>query len=310
MKRARTQDAAIDYSQDCCVEVNVGGRIYTFNAQSLHRAPPGLLANMFGPAAARFGGVSCRDAAGRPYIEWDGDDFGVVASVLRSRGAAIGARDEYESARETLAYFFEQAPAPVTPGMRHLSTTQLARLLSTVCSSIRGFMAQNASVIARARPRRARAFCVELDEMVGAHRDLGMIVSMHCSSATAPVSDEKGPRLRGASVSFVLSTVYGVTETQIPHEQGQGDHGEPSARAPPADEATRICQELVRTLLDARGAYTYDDVRRWLAIESGASEARVHITHRGEVSSTKRDVVDFNLLYLADDIASIVAEAK
>jgi len=284
--------------------LNVGGRIYTFNAQSLYAAPPGLLANMFGPSAARFGGVQCRDAAGRPYIEWDGDDFGVVASVLRSRGAAIGARDGYEAARETLAYFFEQPPAALTPGMRHLSTTQLAHLLSTVCSSIREAIAVR--VLARGAFRRSSGdatFAIGLDTVYGSYRNRGMIASMHWDAKS--VAESSDAQVHAVSVSFVMSTAYGVTETQIPHEQGHE-----SPRAPAMSEVARMCQELVRTLLDARGAYTYDDVRRWLELESGSSEARVHITHRGEAASTKRDVVDFHLLYLADAIASIVAEAK
>ena len=131
MKRARGESAP-----NSVVALNVGGRIHTFNRQTLAASPPGLLLRLFGHDADRFGGATVTDEAGRPFIDWDGDAFGVVASLLRANRALVPPGVDVESARTTLAYFFDDELVPISCGAERFSRTVTARLLQGIIDEV------------------------------------------------------------------------------------------------------------------------------------------------------------------------------
>ena len=104
-----------DHSTNCMVRVNVGGRLFAFNKQTLLASPSGLMQRMFGAD----GGITVTDDSGNAFLDRDPAAFEVVAAFLRTQHALLidKSRCPVALARAELAYFFDEPPVLVTSGM-------------------------------------------------------------------------------------------------------------------------------------------------------------------------------------------------
>ena len=118
------------------VTLNVGGRLYPFNRQTLAASPRGVLQRMFSGDFADAEDCAC-DAAGNPFIDRDPDTFAVVAAYLRLGDAVVPDGVPLPLARLELDYFFFDPVLPVTPGMLALTQSPFGGFLRTLATDLR-----------------------------------------------------------------------------------------------------------------------------------------------------------------------------
>lgn len=93
------------------VAVNVGGRVYETTAATL-AGRGGVLAVMFDPEKSWPGGSPyLTDAAGRPFIDRDGDAFAAVLAYLRTGIALVPGNVAVVQAQQELDFYFGAACA-------------------------------------------------------------------------------------------------------------------------------------------------------------------------------------------------------
>ena len=117
LKRARPLDSSAPPAlTNAFVELNVGGRVYATNYQTLASSPPGLLSRLFAPSSA-FAGSTVTDGDGRIFIERDADTFAAVLRYVTTGVALVPPGVARHRVVGELAYFFDTPPVAYTDGM-------------------------------------------------------------------------------------------------------------------------------------------------------------------------------------------------
>jgi len=244
------------------VTINVGGSLFIFNRQTLAMAPDGLLLHVFGPDSERFGGATAVDGAGNPYFEWDGADFAVVATFLRTGTALLRPADDMLRAKRALDYFFTIPPIPTTPAMVKFSTTLAASMFHCVLENV-----QRVLNIARRNCRQFPSFRRNYSESALHTLDASTTVEV-------PVFSDEG----GTTMQVQYEVVMREVEKRLVARKTTATLQLSTAsnpRIPVCEGARFVCRYLIDAFNQTQSEIGHADVVAWLRAESDATDVHV-----------------------------------